>query len=79
MEAHVRNDVKPSVGRVVTSHWFESVDVSLISVEVVPCDKLGSYKPTFIDLDNSILFSLFIACILLVKKAVMSTSRTLIA
>jgi hypothetical protein len=37
MQAHVRNDVKPSVRHVVTSDRLEFVDVSSISLTAKGC------------------------------------------
>jgi hypothetical protein len=47
MQTHIRNDVKPSVGRVVTLDWLNWVDVSSNSVDVVTSVNLGCYKPLF--------------------------------
>ena len=47
MKAHVRNDVKQSVGLVVTSYWLELSDVSSIPVRSETCVNLDRYKPSF--------------------------------
>jgi hypothetical protein len=89
MQAHVRNDVQQSVGLVVNSEWLECVDVysewlECVDVSSIPrgveaWNHLGCYKLTSVDLNVSILLVFFIACILLVEKAVTRTSKTLIA
>jgi hypothetical protein len=47
MQAHVRNDVKPSVGQVVISDWLEYAVVSSISVDVIKSVTLGCDKVSF--------------------------------
>jgi hypothetical protein len=49
MQAHVRNDVKPSVGRVVTLDWMEWVDVSSIAVYVVIMSDLDCQNSSYGD------------------------------
>jgi hypothetical protein len=56
MQARGRNDVKPSVGQVVTSHQFEWVEVSSISVDVLTCVNLGFYKPLIGDTEKALIF-----------------------
>jgi hypothetical protein len=53
--------------------------VSSISVWVVAYPNPGFYKPFFASSYPITYYYLFIACILLVKKAVTRTSKTLIA
>jgi hypothetical protein len=47
MQAVIRNDVKPSVGRVVTSGWLYQTDVSSISATIITIVRLGCFKPVF--------------------------------
>jgi hypothetical protein len=47
MQAHVRNDVKPSVGQVVALDRLECVDVSSISLLVGGCINLDWYECAF--------------------------------
>jgi hypothetical protein len=68
LQADVRNDVKPSVGRVVISDWLESVDASSISGGDEACMKMGCYKHTSVDVDRSILFDLFYCVYFAIEK-----------
>jgi hypothetical protein len=78
MQVHVRNDVKPSVGRVVILEREEKTHARSIPSIVEACINLGCYSPSFVDLKRCILLIFFIACILLVKKTVLRTSKTFI-
>jgi hypothetical protein len=65
MHPHVRNDVKQSVGLVVTSNWVEKVDVSSISHLVKACAILSTYKPPFGDTEKVLIFFKLTAFMLL--------------
>jgi hypothetical protein len=78
MVVHVRNDVKPSIGWVVTSHWLQYMDVSSISAVVASCVSFGCYK-LFFDCSECLVYLYFFnECFLLVKKAVARTSKLII-
>jgi hypothetical protein len=79
MQAHVRNNVKPSIGRVITSDLFRYVDVSLISLLVAGCSQRDWLKWPSLCTERWVLFDLFYRVHLLVEKAVTRTSKTLIA
>jgi hypothetical protein len=56
MQPHVRNDVKQSVGLVVTSDWVEKIDVRSIRLSVVSCVNLGCYKPLSGETEKALIF-----------------------
>jgi hypothetical protein len=56
MQAHEGNDVKQSVGLVVTLDWVEKVSVSSIRLSDVTCLNLGCYKPSFGDTEKALIF-----------------------
>jgi hypothetical protein len=78
-QAHVRNDVKQSVGLVDISDCAEKVDFGSIRLSVQRWIKLGCYIRTFGESERRFFFTFFNACILLVEKAVTRTSKALIA
>jgi hypothetical protein len=58
-QAHVRNDVKQSVGLVVILDCVEKVDFGSIRLSVQRWIKLGCCKRTFGESERSIIFHLF--------------------
>jgi hypothetical protein len=59
MQANVRNNATPSVGRVVTSVWSECVDVSSISLPAEGRIDLTWYERSSISTKRCVLFDLF--------------------
>jgi hypothetical protein len=57
MQPHVRNDVKPSIGRVVTSDWLD-FDVGSISTVVEACVCEGCDNACFGDTEKALIFVL---------------------
>jgi hypothetical protein len=59
MQAHIRNDVKPSVGRVIASEWLEMEDVGSIPLADKGCYDLDCYKSTSGDPNRHVPFHHF--------------------
>jgi hypothetical protein len=56
MQPHVRNDVKQSVGLVVTLDWLGKTDCTSSRLSVEACVNLGCYKPPFGDTEKALIF-----------------------